>query len=98
MEELKVGSGFTRKFFVVRRALDACLLEDNENGRRERDARNERLASGRKGIMEFMLLLRFSRKNNVCLATSSWEKVEAWTAGHVIGSQLRLDHESSDKH
>lgn len=32
------------------------------------------------------------------LPTSSWEKVEAWTAGHVIGSQLRLDHESSDKH
>lgn len=70
MEELKVGSGFTRKFFVVRRALDACLLEDSENGRRERDARNERLASGRKGKMEFMLLLLFSRKNSVFLDNS----------------------------
>lgn len=63
MEEVRVGSGFTRKYFVVRRALDACLLEDGENGRRERDVRNERLASGRKGITEFMLLLRFFRMN-----------------------------------
>lgn len=63
MEAVKVGSGFTRKFFVVRRALDACLLEDGENGRRERDVSSERLASGRKGTMEFMLLFRFSLKN-----------------------------------
>lgn len=57
---MRVESGFTRKFFVVRRALDACLLEKGRNGRRERIVRNEGLASGRKGTMGFMLLLRIS--------------------------------------
>lgn len=78
---MKVGSGFTRKFFVVRRALEACLLDDAENGRREGDVRNERLASSRKGTMEFMVLPRISKRNSVC----SWGKVEALTARHVIG-------------
>lgn len=67
MEEVKVGSGFTRKFFVVRRALDACLLENGENGRKERDLRNARFVSGRKGTVAFMLL-RFLRKNSVCMS------------------------------
>lgn len=58
-------SGFTRKFFVVRRALDACLLEDGGNGRREREVRNEGLASSRKDTTGFMLLLRISKGRTV---------------------------------
>lgn len=62
---MKVESGFTRKFFVVRRALDACLLENGRNGRRERIVRNEGLASGRKGTIGFMLLLRIYRRDDL---------------------------------
>lgn len=43
--------------------------------------RNAGLASGRKGTMGFMLLLRISRRNGF---VSNWEKVEALTARHVI--------------
>lgn len=89
---MKVESGFTRKFFVVRRALDACLLENGRNGRRERIVRNEGLAGGRKGTMGFMLLLRISRGNDLGKSC-----IIALTARHVIGihhrpgSQLWLD-------
>lgn len=63
---MRVESGFTRKFFVVRRALDAYLMEDGINGRRARELRNEEFASGRKGTTGFMLALGFCPDGKSC--------------------------------
>ena len=81
---MKDGSGFTRRRFVVRRAVDSWRRQEGcANGMND-GKRNGRIANGRRGTM-------------ACMACGAWYEIYERHSSHEMdaGREIRLLRERS---